>query len=206
MDTTKTDQEWRNIFDRDILRESVNIIALYITMYELLEDTLISRPKDFFTELEYDEQAKKQYEEHVLSLYDKSACPGINSKNKELIASLLWFKKMDAIDDNDIQTFANLRTIRNEVTHQMLHAIAEGGSKYLIQLMELYKLFCKIERWWILEIEVPVGGEIPPDQEIKEEDVMSGNMIILNVMIDILANGSNANYKEVCEAIGVPVK
>ena len=35
---------------------------------------------------------------------------------------------------------------------------------------------------------------------------MSGNMIILNAMIDILANDSNANYKEVCEAIGVPVK
>ena len=200
------DQQWKNIFDRDILRESVNILALYITMYELLEDTLISRPKDFFTEFEYDERAKKQYEEHVLSLYDKSACPGITTKNKELIASLLWFKKMEAITDNDIQLFANLRITRNEVTHRMLNAIAEGGSRYLIQLMELYKLFCKIERWWILEIEVPIGGEIPPDQEIKEEDVMSGNMIILNAIIDILSNESNANFKEVCEAIGVPVK
>ena len=200
------DQQWKNIFDRDILRESVNILALYITMYELLEDTLISRPKDFFTEFEYDERAKKQYEEHVLSLYDKSVCPGITTKNKELIASLLWFKKMEAITDNDIQLFANLRITRNEVTHRMLNAIAEGGSRYLIQLMELYKLFCKIERWWILEIEVPIGGEIPPDQEIKEEDVMSGNMIILNAIIDILSNESNANFKEVCEAIGVPVK
>lgn len=202
----EVNQQWKNFFDRDILRDSVNIIALYITMYELLEDTLISRPKDFFTVLEYDERAKKQYEEHVLSLYDKSACPGIATKNKELIASLLWFKKMNAIDDDDIQVFTNLRTTRNEVTHQMLHAIAEGGERYLIQLMELYKLFCKIERWWILEMEIPIGDEIPPDKEIKEEDVMSGNMIILNVMIDILANDSNANYKEVCEAIGVPVK
>jgi len=49
-------------------------------------------------------------------------------------------------------------------------------------------------------------SEFPLDKEIKEEDVMSGNMIILNAMIDILANDSNANYKEVCEAIGVPVK
>lgn len=202
----EVNQQWKNFFDRDILRDSVNIIALYITMYELLEDTLISRPKDFFTVLEYDERAKKQYEEHVLSLYDKSACLGIATKNKELIASLLWFKKMDAIDDDDIQVFTNLRTTRNEVTHQMLHAIAEGGERYLIQLMELYKIFCKIERWWILEMEIPLGDEIPPDKEIKEEDVMSGNMIILNVMIDILANDSNANYKEVCEAIGVPVK
>lgn len=202
----EVDQQWKNLFDRDILKESVNIIALYITMYELLEDTLISRPKDFFTVLEYDERAKQQYEEHVLSLYDKSACPGIATKNKELIASLLWFKQMKAIDDEDIQVFANLRTTRNEVTHKMLQAIADGGGKYLMQLMELYKLFCKIERWWILEIEIPIGEEFPSDCEIKEEDVMSGNMIILNAMIDILANDSNANYKEVCESIGVPVK
>lgn len=202
----EVDQQWKNLFDKDILKESVNIIALYITMYELLEDTLISRPKDFFTVIEYDERAKQQYEEHVLSLYDKSACPGISSKNKELIASLLWFKQMKAIDDDDMQMFANLRTTRNELTHKMMQAIADGGSKYMMQLMELYMLFCKIERWWILEMEVPIGGEIPPDCEIKEEDVMSGNMIVLNAMIDILANDSNANYKEVCEAIGVPVK
>lgn len=202
----EVDQQWKNLFDRDILKESVNIIALYITMYELLEDTLISRPKDFFTVLEYDERAKQQYEEHVLSLYDKSACPGIATKNKELIASLLWFKQMKAIDDEDIQVFANLRTTRNEVTHKMLQAIADGGGKYLVQLMELYKLFCKVERWWILEIEVPIDGDIPQDHEIKEDEVMSGNMIILNAMIDILANDSNANYKEVCEVIGVPVK
>lgn len=200
------DQQWKNLFDRDILKESMNIIALYITMYELLEDTLISRPKDFFTVIEYDERAKKQYEEHVLSLYDKSSCPGINSKNKELIASLLWFKKMKAIEDNDIKVFANLRTMRNEVTHQMLKAIADGGSKLMVQLMELYKLFCKIERWWILEVEVSIGDDFPPDKEILEDKVMSGNMIILNAIIDILANDSNANYKEVCEVIGVLVK
>ena len=202
----EVDQQWKNLFDRDILKESVNIIALYITMYELLEDTIISRPKDFYTVIEYDERAKQQYEEHVLSLYDKSACPGIAAKNKELIASLLWFKQMKAIDNEDIQVFAKLRTTRNEVTHKMLQVIADAGSTYLMQLMELYKLCCKVERWWILEIEVPIGGEIPPDHEIKEDEVMSGNMIILNAMIDILANDSNANYKEVCEAIGVPVK
>ena len=201
----EVDQQWKNLFDRDILKESVNIIALYITMYELLEDTIISRPKDFFTVIEYGERAKQQYEEHVLSLFEKSACPGIATRNKELIASLLWFKQMKAIDDEDIQVFAKLRTTRNEVTHKMLQVIADGGSKYLMQLMELYKLFCKVERWWILEIEVPIGGEIPPDHEIKEDEVMSGNMIILNAMIDILANDSNANYKEVCEAIGAPV-
>lgn len=113
---------------------------------------------------------------------------------------------MNAITDEDIRAFANLRTIRNKVTHKMLDAIAEGGNTYLTQLMELHKLFCKIERWWISEVEVPIVGEISQGNKTVEDEVMSGNMIILNAIIDILANDSNANYKEVCEAIGVPIK
>lgn len=68
-------QQWKNILDKDILKGSVNIIALYITVYELLEDTIISRPKDFYTIVEFDDRAKQEYEQKVLALYDKEACP-----------------------------------------------------------------------------------------------------------------------------------
>ena len=35
--------------------------------------------------------------------------------------------------------------------------------------------------------------------------VMSGYMVILDAIIDILANDSNKNYKEACEKLGVSV-
>lgn len=202
----EVDQQWRNIFDKDILKDSVHVIAMYITIYELLEDTLVTKPKDFYTVIEYDEHAKREYEEHVLSLYNKNACPGISTKNKDLIASLVWFRNNGAIDDNDIHVFADSRNLRNELTHQMLHAIAEGGEKIIKQLVLLYNLFCKIERWWILEIEIPISGEFDSEKEIQEDKVMSGNMVILSAILDILANDSNAQYKEICDAIGVEVK
>lgn len=199
-------QQWKNIFDKDILRGSVNIIALYITVYELLEDTIISRPKDFYTIVEFDDRARQQYEQEVLVLYDKEACPGINTKNKALIASLLWFKNNETIDDHDIQVFAESRKIRNKITHEMYNAIVEGGSTIIEQFLLLYNLFCKIERWWVLEIEVPITDEIPADAEIDVNGVMSGNMVVLNVIMDILMNDSNSNFKAVCESLGVEVK
>lgn len=122
-------QQWKNIFDKDILRGSVNIIALYITVYELLEDTIISRPKDFYTVVEFDDRAKQQYEQEVLALYRKEACPGLNTKNKALIASLLWFKRNGAIDNHDIQIFTESRKLRNKITHEMYGAIVEGGER-----------------------------------------------------------------------------
>ena len=69
--------QWKNIFDIDNLKGSVNIIALFITVYELLEDRIITYPKDFYTIVEFDEEAKRNNENHVISLYDKDACPNI---------------------------------------------------------------------------------------------------------------------------------
>ena len=68
-------QQWKNILDRDILKGSINIITLFIAIYELLEDAVISKPKDFYTTIEFDEEAKKKYNDNVLSLYDNTLCP-----------------------------------------------------------------------------------------------------------------------------------
>lgn len=199
------DKKWRNILDKDILKGSINMIALFITVYELLEDNIISKPKNFFTILECDEKAKQEYQKHVLSLYDKSACPGITSKNKELISSLIWFKNNGAIDNNDIKIFADSRSLRNKVTHEMIYAIADGGEQIVEQFALMYALFSKIEKWWIMEIEIPISGDIEPDK-IDQEEVMSGHMIILEIILDILANDSNSHFKEACEKLGVEVK
>lgn len=198
-------QQWKNILDTEVLRGNINLVAMYIMVYELLEDTIISRPKDFYTIIEFDEEAQKRYDNNVLSLYDKKAFPKINSRNKELIASLIWFKNSGAIDDKDIDIFSTSRTLRNEITHEMLSTISVGTEKLVDQFCMMYGLFSKIEKWWILEIEVPIAGVYKPE-EIDQDGVTSGNMILLNIISDILVNNSNVNFKEVCEKLGVPVK
>jgi hypothetical protein len=201
----QANKQWKNILDKDVLKGSINMIALFITVYELLEDSIISKPKNFFTTLEFDEKAKQEHQKHVLSLYNESACPGIASKNKELISSLIWFKNNGAIDDEDIKIFADSRSLRNKVTHEMLYAIADGGEQIVEQFVLLYALFSKIEKWWIMEIEIPISGDFEPDT-IDQDGVMSGHMIILEIILDILSNDSNSHFKEACEKFGVEVK
>lgn len=198
-------QHWKNILDTDVLRGNINLIAIYIMVYELLEDIIISRPKDLYTIIEFDEEAQKNYEKHVLSLYDKRAFPYIKTKNKTLIASLIWFRNLGAIDENDINIFADARTLRNEITHEMLTTISVGTEKLVEQFCIMHGLFCKIEKWWILEMEVPITGDYKVE-EIDQEGVMSGNMILLDIIIDILANNSNVNFREACEKLGITVK
>jgi len=87
----------------------------------------------------------------------------------------------------------------------MLSTISVGTEKLVDQFCMMYGLFSKIEKWWILEIEVPIAGVYKPE-EIDQDGVTSGNMILLNIISDILVNNSNVNFKEVCEKLGVPVK
>lgn len=198
-------QQWKNIFDKDKLKDSVNMIALFVTVYELLEDRIKTYPKDFYTIVEFDAQAKKDYNDHVMSLYDEHACPGVPPRNKTLIASLNWLKTGGAIDENDIKIFTDSRTFRNKIVHEMLTTITEGGDGLYEQFVLMYGLFCKIEKWWILEVEVPISGEFPNLTAEEANGVMSGYMVVLDAIIDILANDSNKNFKEVCEQLGVPV-
>lgn len=210
MNTNPFDQEvanqWRNILDKDILKGSINIISLYILVYELLEDRVISLPKDFFTIIEYDEEAERKYKENVLSLYDRDSCPNIPGARKDIISSLLWFKSLGAIDDNDIRVFSESKRIRNQITHEMLKSISEGTGWIIEQFAKMYGLFCKIEKWWICEYEIPISGEYPNLSQEELDGVMSGNMMIIGIIVDILNNDSNINFKEVCELLGIPVK
>lgn len=202
---TEIHEQWKNLLDRDVLKDSIQMVALYITVFELLEHAVVSKPKDFFTIWEFDEKAHREYLDEVISLYDPKAIPGIAGKRKDINASLLWLKKVGAIDDDDIRVYADSKKLRNNMAHQMLTFIADGGSKVVGQFASMYALFCKIERWWIMEYELPISGEYTPD-EVDPSGVMSGNMMVLTIILDILSNDSNARYKEVCEAFGVPVR
>ena len=202
----KYDNQWKNILDVDSLKDSINVISLFIMVYELLEDSIVSKPKDFYTIIEYDKKAQQEYQEKVLSLYDKDAYPEVPGNRRDLISSLIWFKNWGAINDEDIQLFANSKRLRNKLTHEMLLSIADGAEKVVEQFAQMYALFCKIEKWWISEYEIPIDPDIPNLSEEDKNNVLSGNMIVLDVIMDILANNSNANFKEVCESIGVNVR
>lgn len=83
---------------------------------------------------------------------------------------------------------------------EMLYTITYGCEKLLIQFAFMYAIFCKIEKWLINEIEVSIHGDFRPG-EYDSDNVMSGHMVILETIIDILANDSNSHFKEVCEQL-----
>ena len=193
-------QQWTNFMDPDRLKPNLELIALYITLYEMLEDTIINKPRDFYSVV--DVLDEKGYNADVLSLYDPGCCPLIRKGNKVLISSLLWWRKFEAMTDGDIKAFSKCKIRRNELTHEMFSSLAKGlDETFMEDFYKMYTLFCKIERWWILEIEIPTNPDFDDKDpaDIDEDGVISGNMIVLSMVLDIVTSGSNKYYEAACK-------
>lgn len=200
-------QQWTNVMDPERLKPNLGFIALYITLYEMLEDNIIQKPRDFFTLI--DEIDEAEYKANVLVLYKPERCPLIRKSSKVLISSLLWWNSLEAISDDDIKVFSHCKEQRNTLTHEMFKIIAEGlDDGFFEDFVRMYALFCKIEKWWIINYEIPLNPDFD-DKDIKdidEDGVMSGNMVVLSAIMDIVSTGSNKHYEEVCKKMGIEVK
>lgn len=197
-------EQWTNILDPQILKPNLEFISLYIALYEKLEDTIISRIKDFYTVIELDET---EYHNEVLTLYDPKRCPNINKQCKTLISSLIWLLNINAITANDIEQISNLKKERNKLTHEMFDLLSQGLPENLhSKLVNMVGIFNKIEKWWIVEVEIPTGCEIDNIEDADMDNVMSGNMLILQVILNIATNNSNKDFEEVCKQFNIPIR
>jgi hypothetical protein len=105
---------WERFLNPDALRTNLIVASLYITAFEMLKESIIERPREFFSE-GYDKNGiivGEKYNQEVLSL-----------NKSPLYASLFWFKDMNAIDNNDIKIFDKIRKCRNDITHEIVNYI-----------------------------------------------------------------------------------
>ena len=129
---------------------------------------------DGFTEDKY--VVNSQYKQEVLDK-DKSV----------LYASLKWLKETEAIDDIDIEAFSDVKNYRNQLTHEMLDTLfTENNEVFEVYYTKLIYLIIKIDRWWVLNIEIPTNCIDNIDQ-IKEEEVISSSEILIKLLTDLIA-------------------
>lgn len=179
---------WNNILDEDILKFNINFAALFVLNFECLKDFIITQPRTFYSDVEIRNgevccKETKEYKREVRSL----------EKNIEN-ASLRWFVNAEAISEEDYALYQELRERRNDITHELLknlyNGFHEADEKLYIRLLELYQ---KIDKWWINEIEIPISGEIMPD-EYDSKQVYSGQAMLLSIINDIIFDNNKERY------------
>lgn len=184
MDESK--QSWEKFLHPESLKGNLIAISLFIAAFEMFKDRVIEKPETFFSD-GFDENGLIINERHKSEVLSKSKSP--------LYASLLWFREMEAIDDNDIAKFDDIRKHRNEVTHELLSFLSDVKRNFEVERFEkLIALLSKIEKWWLINFEMAINPDMVPD-DVDPDEVIPGPIWSLQLMLDIaLGNEPEEGY------------
>ena len=181
-------KSWERFLNPESLKENLVISSLYITSFEILKDSIISKIKDFFIE-GIDEKGfiySQKYNKEVLSL---------DNKKRPLQASFLWLKKYDVINEDDLNNWEKIVLFRNELAHDMLKFLTQIPESDLLDLFQIMlNLITKIEKWWIINYELEIN-ENYIGQEISEEDIIPGINVTLHLLFNIALGEKNESKK-----------
>lgn len=178
----------------------LSIIALYICIYENFVETTVSRVESFLcTETDRIQNGKVIYQH--FDLYKEEIRNKIVDEkgNKNITkATMQWFLKLEAIDQDDYHLFMRLKDLRNSFVHDLADHVWKGVSDNEIQsLFRLFELSKKIDLWWINEIKIPIWGEF----ELNEKELVSSmDMIVFKRLIQTLFGKKNNSGKEISMA------
>ncbi len=167
---------WERFLKPENLKSNMVILSLFVTSYEILKDSIIERIRNFFTNRFNGKErcVDKEYQTEVMIL-----------NKSPLYASLEWLRSMEAINENDIKQFDEIKDCRNELVHGIVSFITKGSNVNPIPLFpKMVNLLDKIEKWWILNVEIDLNPDLY-DKEIDEKGIMPGPIIMLRVLMDI---------------------
>ncbi|NTF07516.1 hypothetical protein G6L37_15840 [Agrobacterium rubi] len=158
---------------------NLRIAALFLVVYENLKELIEAKARDFFT---------SDWE-----VLDGKIVGKPNSKYGEMIKGKSVFRacigfhlEIGAISIEDAQLIDRFSKYRNEVAHE-LYAILLDDSKDALDfemLFEINKIARKIDRWWILNVEMEVDPEFH-DEDIDEAEITSGRQLFLDQLIRV---------------------
>jgi hypothetical protein len=185
----KTPTLWETFLNPEALRPNLIAASAYIAAFELLKISIVDRIKDFFTN-GFDKNGWRidpKYQSKVLA------------KNRSPVyASLEWLKEAHAIDDADVAAFERVKKLRNELAHALTGVLFRGlSADFAERLNEMVSLVDKIERWWIVNVEIPINPDLS-GEEIDEAKVIPGPVMGLRLLLDV-ALGSEEESKKFLE-------
>jgi hypothetical protein len=161
--------------DPQVVRRRLLVASLYICAFEVLKDCIVDRIRDFFS-IGFDENGMiegPKYRTVVLALH-----------HNRLRASLLWLMGQGIVDQADVDAFLAARDLRNAFAHDLVEHVGRWPKGVEDTFDGLVVLLNKIERWWIVNVEIPTNPDFD-GEEVDVEGVVPGSVLTLRMLRDI---------------------
>lgn len=179
---TSVTDSWEKLLCPETLQSNLISASLFITCFEILKDSIIDQPKNFFTDTWSSDGP-------VESLEYRAKVLDLDPKRNPLRASSIWLKQNQVIDEVDEKSFMEIKEHRNQIAHQLPQLISSADKNVeLERLTEIQRLVLKIDRWWIMNVELDIQDEIDPST-VVESEIMSGNSIFISMVVGIATGG-----------------
>jgi len=178
---TSYEEDWERFLDPDVVRPSLFMATMFITTFEILKNSTVDRIRDFFS-IGWSEEGSTvspEYEAKVLS------------RNRSVLyASLNWLLELQAIDDQDLETFELLKKTRNLLAHKLFEVVTgQAESNHTEQFPVLVELLRKIEVWWVVNLEIATNPDFA-DEEVNEEGIVPGAILSLQMLLEVAGGNS----------------
>ena len=190
-----------NIVDKEVLRDNLTFVSLFIAIYEHTVDYAISNIKSLLCDL-YFEDGKEQWKE-TESYKQEIRNRIVDEKgNKDITkASFLWLVDNGAISSSDYTSFLDIKAVRNKYAHELTTTIFEGVSESEIsKLISMCELLQRISRWFWVNVEAPIMGYEVPDVE-EPGDIQSAGSLVFQMLLEVLYNEKSEEYKSIVAKI-----
>lgn len=182
---TDHNEHWERFLDPEVVRPSLFMATMFITVFEILKNSIVDRIRDFYsTGWSVDGNTiSPEYASNVLS------------RNKSAVyASLNWLLELAAINEADLAIFEQLKSTRNPLAHRLFDVVTgQAASTHQEQFTALVELLRKIEVWWIVNVELATNPDFD-DQEIDEAGIVPGSILSLQMLLQV-ASGSTELLK-----------
>ena len=184
-----------NTTDKDILQTNLSFVSLFIAVYENMVDYVETNLESFLCDV-YVENGELKYKK--TQKYKKEILNRIvdDKGNKSVTkACFLWLVDNGAITQDDYEDFLGIKEVRNRYAHQLTEVIYQSVSEHEIKtFVKMRDLYRKISQWYFLNIDAAIMGYELPD-ESDWNDVLSGVDIMFSMIIDILFDDKEEQYK-----------
>ena len=181
-----------NVVTPENLQFTVSFTSLFVLVFECFKDMVIDRPKEFFC------TEKIEFKEDKIVYYETEKYKREVRKlaNKPFEASLRWFANHKVITEFDVNKALSIELHRHSFVHELYNVVHNGISDEDTQLLaDLVSIYKKIDSWWIYNVEID-WDEIKDPNNVKQDECISGSLMMIDVMINILLKGEGESYRE----------